>query len=120
MGFFLIKWIFIEYNNVTNKYRNMNNKKIVRLTESQLHDIIAESVERILSEKNWLQRAANNIFTSKKEKNRRKGFYDADMNWHPRARRGYMDPDGNYVSKYEVDIDNGMENGYSTNPRHTW
>lgn len=30
--------------------RDMKNKKIVRLTESQLHNIIAESVERILME----------------------------------------------------------------------
>lgn len=28
----------------------MNNKKVVRLTESQLHDIIAESVSQILNE----------------------------------------------------------------------
>lgn len=29
----------------------MNNRKIVRLTESQLHNIIAESVEKVLNEK---------------------------------------------------------------------
>ena len=43
------KKLFIE-NNATNKFRNMNNKKVVRLTESQLHIIIAESVEKILME----------------------------------------------------------------------
>ena len=30
--------------------RNMRNKKVVRLTESQLHNIIAESVSQILTE----------------------------------------------------------------------
>lgn len=40
--------ILTENNNVTNKIRNMNNKKVVRLTESQLHNIIAESVSQIL------------------------------------------------------------------------
>ena len=42
--------LFIENNNTTNKFRNMNNKKVVRLTESQLHNIIAESVSQILNE----------------------------------------------------------------------
>ena len=45
----LKKNIIIE-NNATNKIRNMNNKKVVRLTESQLHNIIAESVSQILNE----------------------------------------------------------------------
>ena len=39
-----------ELNNATNKIRNMNNKKVVRLTESQLHNIIAESVSQLLME----------------------------------------------------------------------
>lgn len=37
-------------NNLINCNRNMKNKKVVRLTESQLHNIIAESVNRILEE----------------------------------------------------------------------
>lgn len=37
---------------INTENRNMNtNKKVARLTESQLHNIIAESVERILTEK---------------------------------------------------------------------
>ena len=39
-----------ELNNATNKFRNMNNKKVVRLTESQLRNMIQESVKRVLRE----------------------------------------------------------------------
>ena len=46
----LIQENIYEYNNATNKLRNMNNKKVVRLTESQLHNVIAESVSQILME----------------------------------------------------------------------
>ena len=42
--------IIKEYNIQNNCNRNMRNKKVVRLTESQLHNIIAESVKRVINE----------------------------------------------------------------------
>ena len=55
--------IIKEYNQ-NNCNRNMRNKKVVRLTESQLHNIIAESVSQILMEMD-------------------KNKYDAARNLHP-------------------------------------
>ena len=51
----LKKKIFIENNNATNKFRNINNKKkVVRLTESEFLNIIAESVSQILKNFSFL------------------------------------------------------------------
>ena len=38
----------MEQNSITNKFRHINNKKVVRLTESDLHRIVKESVNRVL------------------------------------------------------------------------
>lgn len=49
----LIQENIYGYNNATNTFINMKNKKIMRLTESDLHNIIKESVSQILNELNW-------------------------------------------------------------------
>ena len=43
--------IYLE-NNILNTYYNMN-KKLIRLTESDLHRIVKESVNKVLTEMDW-------------------------------------------------------------------
>lgn len=43
----------IKENKIQNLHNTMKNKKVIRLTESDLHNIIAESVKQALNELDW-------------------------------------------------------------------
>lgn len=43
----------VNGNNSKNKSNNMMNKKLIRLTESDLHKIVKESVNKVINEGLW-------------------------------------------------------------------